>query len=133
MLATKFVLVGDHYQLPPLVQVTNHFSTAFLCPPFFMLTSAIFYIQSFEARESGMGISLFWRLSEANPQAISALRCQVCQFELYFFHHYMLPMPHILFFEDLLCSCKLMIRIYLSAVPNVIWYYGALEFIDLWQ
>uniref|UniRef100_A0ACD5UV27 Uncharacterized protein n=1 Tax=Avena sativa TaxID=4498 RepID=A0ACD5UV27_AVESA len=51
MLATKFVLVGDHYQLPPLVQ-------------------------SFEARESGMGISLFWRLSEAHPQAISALRCQ---------------------------------------------------------
>ncbi|XP_020148913.1 DNA replication ATP-dependent helicase/nuclease JHS1 [Aegilops tauschii subsp. strangulata] len=51
MLATKFVLVGDHYQLPPL-------------------------IQSFEARESGMGISLFWRLSEAHPQAISALRCQ---------------------------------------------------------
>ncbi|KAL6843952.1 hypothetical protein ACP4OV_026523 [Aristida adscensionis] len=50
-LATKFVLVGDHYQLPPLVQ-------------------------SSEARENGMGISLFWRLSEAHPQAISALRCQ---------------------------------------------------------
>uniref|UniRef100_J3M0U5 DNA replication ATP-dependent helicase/nuclease n=1 Tax=Oryza brachyantha TaxID=4533 RepID=J3M0U5_ORYBR len=51
MLATKFVLVGDHYQLPPLVQ-------------------------SSEARENGMGVSLFWRLSEAHPQAISALRCQ---------------------------------------------------------
>ncbi|KAL6651284.1 hypothetical protein ACP70R_010209 [Stipagrostis hirtigluma subsp. patula] len=51
MLAKKFVLVGDHYQLPPLVQ-------------------------SSEARENGMGISLFWRLSEAHPQAISALRCQ---------------------------------------------------------
>ncbi|KAF0892190.1 hypothetical protein E2562_014783, partial [Oryza meyeriana var. granulata] len=51
MLATKLVLVGDHYQLPPLVQ-------------------------SSEARENGMGISLFWRLSEAHPQAISALRCQ---------------------------------------------------------
>uniref|UniRef100_A0A0D9W8R2 DNA replication ATP-dependent helicase/nuclease n=1 Tax=Leersia perrieri TaxID=77586 RepID=A0A0D9W8R2_9ORYZ len=51
MLATKFVLVGDHYQLPPLVQ-------------------------SSEARENGMGISLFRRLSEAHPQAISALRCQ---------------------------------------------------------
>ncbi|KAK3141673.1 hypothetical protein QOZ80_4BG0336940 [Eleusine coracana subsp. coracana] len=51
MLATKFVLVGDHYQLPPLVQ-------------------------SSEARENGMGVSLFWRLSEAYPQAISALRCQ---------------------------------------------------------
>ncbi|OAY77110.1 DNA replication ATP-dependent helicase/nuclease DNA2, partial [Ananas comosus] len=51
MLASKFVLVGDHYQLPPLVQST-------------------------EAQESGMGISLFWRLSEAHPQAISALQCQ---------------------------------------------------------
>ncbi|CAA6669719.1 unnamed protein product [Spirodela intermedia] len=39
MLAKKFVLVGDHYQLPPLVQST-------------------------EAEENGMGISLFCRLSE---------------------------------------------------------------------
>ena len=85
MLATKFVLVGDHYQLPPLVQVTNPFSNAFYATLFFVLTSAILYIQSFEARESGMGISLFWRLSEAHPQAISALRCQVSLFELYFF------------------------------------------------
>ncbi|XP_078162999.1 DNA replication ATP-dependent helicase/nuclease JHS1-like [Carex rostrata] len=51
MVASKFVLVGDHYQLPPLVQST-------------------------EARENGMGISLFWRLSEAHPNAISALQCQ---------------------------------------------------------
>ncbi|XP_072955528.1 DNA replication ATP-dependent helicase/nuclease JHS1 isoform X1 [Typha angustifolia] len=51
MLASKFVLVGDHYQLPPLVQST-------------------------EAQENGMGVSLFWRLSEAHPQAISALECQ---------------------------------------------------------
>lgn len=51
MLASTFVLVGDHYQLPPLVQST-------------------------EARENGMGISLFCRLSEAHPQAISALRFQ---------------------------------------------------------
>ncbi|KAL8160935.1 hypothetical protein V2J09_012424 [Rumex salicifolius] len=51
MFASKFVLVGDHYQLPPLVQ-------------------------SAEARESGMGVSLFCRLSEAHPQAISALQNQ---------------------------------------------------------
>lgn len=51
MLASRFVLVGDHYQLPPLVQ-------------------------SVEARENGMSISLFCRLSEAHPQAISALQCQ---------------------------------------------------------
>ncbi|KAL1802450.1 hypothetical protein ACET3Z_031097 [Daucus carota] len=51
MFASKFVLVGDHYQLPPLVQ-------------------------SVEARENGMGQSLFCRLSEAHPQAISALQSQ---------------------------------------------------------
>ncbi|KAG6496118.1 hypothetical protein ZIOFF_043966 [Zingiber officinale] len=43
--------VGDHYQLPPLVQ-------------------------SVEARENGMSVSLFCRLSETHPQAISALQCQ---------------------------------------------------------
>lgn len=52
MFASVFVLVGDHYQLPPLVQST-------------------------EARENGMGISLFCRLSEAHPQAISPLQSQV--------------------------------------------------------
>ncbi|KAL4585843.1 hypothetical protein LXL04_010469 [Taraxacum kok-saghyz] len=51
MFASKFVLVGDHYQLPPLVQST-------------------------EAWENGMGVSLFCRLSEAHPQAISALQSQ---------------------------------------------------------
>jgi hypothetical protein len=81
-----------------------------------------------------MGISLFWRLSEAHPQAISALRCQVSRFELYSFHCYLLPMRHMLFLvENLLCSSKLMTGNYLYAVPNVIWYYGALKFIDLWQ
>ncbi|XP_051146312.1 DNA replication ATP-dependent helicase/nuclease JHS1 [Andrographis paniculata] len=49
--ASKFVLVGDHYQLPPLVQ-------------------------SPEAKENGMGISLFCRLSEAHPQSVAALHCQ---------------------------------------------------------
>ncbi|KAL8229689.1 hypothetical protein R6Q57_014589 [Mikania cordata] len=51
MFASMFVLVGDHYQLPPLVQST-------------------------EAKENGMGVSLFCRLSEAHPQAISALQSQ---------------------------------------------------------
>ncbi|VVA90552.1 unnamed protein product [Arabis nemorensis] len=51
LFASTFVLVGDHYQLPPLVQNT-------------------------EARENGMGISLFRRLSEAHPQAISVLQNQ---------------------------------------------------------
>ncbi|KAI3905112.1 hypothetical protein MKX01_017358 [Papaver californicum] len=51
MFASKFVLVGDHYQLPPLIEST-------------------------EARETGLGVSLFCRLSEAHPQAISALQSQ---------------------------------------------------------
>ncbi|GFP90454.1 DNA replication ATP-dependent helicase/nuclease dna2 [Phtheirospermum japonicum] len=50
-LASKFVLVGDHYQLPPLVQ-------------------------SPEAKENGMSVSLFCRLSEAHPQAIATLHSQ---------------------------------------------------------
>ncbi|XVE90822.1 hypothetical protein DITRI_Ditri20bG0106900 [Diplodiscus trichospermus] len=56
MFASTFVLVGDHYQLPPLVQST-------------------------EARENGMGVSLFCKLSEAHPQAISPLQSQyrMCQ------------------------------------------------------
>lgn len=48
--------------------------------PFFLLLLSN-KSQSSEARENGMGVSLFWRLSEAHPQAISALRCQVSLFE----------------------------------------------------
>lgn len=51
MFSSKFVLVGDHYQLPPLVK-------------------------SAEARENGMSVSLFRRLSEGHPQSISALQSQ---------------------------------------------------------
>ncbi|KMS95822.1 hypothetical protein BVRB_004770 isoform B [Beta vulgaris subsp. vulgaris] len=51
MFASMFVLVGDHYQLPPLVK-------------------------SAEARENGMSTSLFRRLSEGHPQAIAALQSQ---------------------------------------------------------
>jgi DNA replication ATP-dependent helicase Dna2 len=50
-MADTFILVGDHYQLPPLVQ-------------------------SDEARAKGMGISLFRRLSEAQPRAIVELEEQ---------------------------------------------------------
>ncbi len=46
-----FVLVGDHYQLPPLVR-------------------------NAEARELGFGISLFKHLSEAHPQAVVSLQYQ---------------------------------------------------------
>jgi len=46
-----FILVGDHYQLPPLVTST-------------------------EAKEGGLDISLFKRLAEAHPQAVTSLRSQ---------------------------------------------------------
>ncbi|CAH3161793.1 unnamed protein product [Porites lobata] len=49
--ARVFILVGDHYQLPPLVQ-------------------------SVEAREGGMDVSLFKRLSERHPHAVVSLEHQ---------------------------------------------------------
>ena len=51
MVARSFVLVGDDYQLPPLVI-------------------------SSEAREAGMDVSLFKRLGEAHPQAVTTLDTQ---------------------------------------------------------
>lgn len=51
LLSSKFCLVGDHYQLPPLVN-------------------------SAEALNKGMDVSLFRRLAEHHPQAISALTYQ---------------------------------------------------------
>ncbi|TPX33425.1 hypothetical protein SeMB42_g07481 [Synchytrium endobioticum] len=49
--AKKFVLVGDHYQLPPLVKHQ-------------------------EARDNGLAVSLFRRLSEAHPSAVTYLEHQ---------------------------------------------------------
>jgi DNA replication ATP-dependent helicase Dna2 len=50
-MATKFILVGDHYQLPPLVQ-------------------------NKEAMEGGLDVSLFKLLCEAHPQAVVSLEHQ---------------------------------------------------------
>ncbi|KAL5113950.1 DNA replication endonuclease-helicase Dna2 [Pleosporales sp. CAS-2024a] len=50
-MATKFILVGDHYQLPPLVQ-------------------------NKEAMEGGLDMSLFKLLCEAHPQAVVSLEHQ---------------------------------------------------------
>jgi DNA replication ATP-dependent helicase Dna2 len=50
-MAETFVLVGDHYQLPPLVK-------------------------NAEAREGGMDVSLFKLLSEAHPDAVTNLEIQ---------------------------------------------------------
>lgn len=40
------------------------------------------WYQSPEAKENGMSVSLFCRLSEAHPQAIAALHSQVCYFKV---------------------------------------------------
>ena len=50
-LARRFVLVGDHYQLPPLVREAR-------------------------AEERCLGVSLFRRLWEALPRAVCRLRRQ---------------------------------------------------------
>lgn len=50
-MASTFILVGDHYQLPPLVRNP-------------------------EAREGGLDISLFKLLCEAHPQAVVNLEHQ---------------------------------------------------------
>lgn len=134
MLATKFVLVGDHYQLPPLVQVSNNL----LMYPIFLFPSLLYLfkyfsfvkqLQSSEARENGMGVSLFWRLSEAHPQAISALRCQVLvnTFLCYILEQlciFSAELKPLVPFEFIVC---------LGAVSHVIRYHGAVEFIDLRQ
>jgi len=52
LLANKFILIGDHYQLQPLVK-------------------------SKEALEKGMGKSLFERLVETHQSSVSKLRYQV--------------------------------------------------------
>jgi hypothetical protein len=52
-----FVLVGDHYQLPPLVL-------------------------NAEAKELGMGVSLFKRLSEAHPQSVRFSTLLLCPLRL---------------------------------------------------
>lgn len=49
--ARRFVLVGDHYQLPPLVR-------------------------NADARDKGLGESLFFTLSQAHPEAVVMLELQ---------------------------------------------------------
>jgi DNA replication ATP-dependent helicase Dna2 len=68
--ADKFVLVGDHFQLPPLVSlwVLMLFHTA--------LTSIFVQVRNREARRGGLDVSLFRRLSDAHPHAVVDLAYQ---------------------------------------------------------
>ncbi|XP_062097786.1 DNA replication ATP-dependent helicase/nuclease JHS1 [Humulus lupulus] len=94
MFASMFVLVGDHYQLPPLVQ-------------------------SVEARENGLGVSLFRRLSEAHPQAISALRSQ------YRMSRGIMDLSNALIYGDKLCCGS-------SDIANAKLKFSSLKFGSLW-
>lgn len=66
----KFVLVGDHNQLPPLVRF-------FLCCDYVRcLTNTGLQVRNREARKAGLDVSLFRRLSEAHPHAVVELTQQ---------------------------------------------------------
>jgi DNA replication ATP-dependent helicase Dna2 len=63
------VLVGDHYQLPPLVRFWP-------CDDVLSLTNTGLQVRNREARKGGLDVSLFRRLSEAHPHAVVELTQQ---------------------------------------------------------
>jgi len=65
--AEKFVLVGDHFQLPPLVSCVCRISWPLLMH---------IQVRNPAARKGGLETSLFRRLSEAHPQAVVDLTYQ---------------------------------------------------------
>ena len=65
--AEKFVLVGDHFQLPPLVSRFR----ASLC-----LTLTIVQVRNRTAKQHGLEVSLFRLLSDAHPHAVVDLNEQ---------------------------------------------------------
>jgi DNA replication ATP-dependent helicase Dna2 len=67
----KFVLVGDHNQLPPLVRVFFWCRNDARC-----LTNIGLQVRNREARKGGLDVSLFRRLSEAHPHAVVELTQQ---------------------------------------------------------
>lgn len=66
--AEKFVLVGDHFQLPPLVRaffsINGH------------LLNDIVQVRHPAARKAGLDVSLFRKLSDAHPSAVIDLTHQ---------------------------------------------------------
>ena len=64
-MADTFVLVGDHFQLPPIVSSVNALEN---------LTDS--QVKNPEARRGGLDVSLFKLLSEKHPQAVVDLSYQ---------------------------------------------------------
>ena len=62
-MADTFVLVGDHFQLPPIVSLPTS-------------TELTFQVKNSEARRGGLDVSLFKLLSEKHPQAVVDLSYQ---------------------------------------------------------
>lgn len=67
--ADKFVLVGDHFQLPPLVSFLDIFFR-------FFYEVCNLQVRNPDARKGGLDISLFRRLSDAHPHAVIDLAHQ---------------------------------------------------------
>jgi DNA replication ATP-dependent helicase Dna2 len=67
--ADKFVLVGDHFQLPPLVRP----SLGLLV---YILICLSLQVRNPAARKAGLDVSLFRRLSTAHPHAVIDLTHQ---------------------------------------------------------
>ncbi len=85
----RFVLVGDDYQLPPLVV-------------------------SQEAQAKGMDVSLFKRLLEAHPQAVSCLTAQ------YRMNEGIMEVCNALIYEHrMLCASEAVAKARLRCTPNI--------------
>lgn len=67
--ADKFVLVGDHFQLPPLVSRCTLWIYQYL-------NLTILQVRNLEARKGGLEVSLFRLLTEAHPHAVVDLTDQ---------------------------------------------------------
>lgn len=78
--ADTFVLVGDHNQLPPLVSAFPSLHRASIARSasltYALICVSVLQVKSHAARAEGLDLSLFKRLSEAQPSALVYLTHQ---------------------------------------------------------